>query len=139
MGGAQSSQLDRIPSISIGESSSGASPAYPRGFSNARRVNGSSCSRSKSGCGLTTSAMRYARDSELTNATQLARVVARLTPTDERMVRRVMTMLDRLDDRAGAIDVYAKFTKRLKKELDIEPSAETVRLADRIRSRSTRL
>lgn len=83
--------------------------------------------------------MRYARDSELTNATQLARVVARLTPTDERMVRRVMTMLDRLDDRAGAIDVYAKFTKRLKKELDIEPSAETVRLADRIRSRSTRL
>lgn len=55
------------------------------------------------------------------------------------MVRRVMTMLDRRDDRAGAIDVYAKFTKRLKKELDIEPSDETVRLADRIRSRSTRL
>jgi serine/threonine-protein kinase len=79
---------------------------------------------------------RYARDSELTNATQLARVVARLAPTDERMLRRVMTMLDKLEDRAGAIDVYSRFVARLRKEYDIEPSPETMRLAEGIRSRT---
>lgn len=79
---------------------------------------------------------RYARESELTNASQLARIVARLAPTDERMLRRVMTMLDKLDDRAGAMDVYSRFVARLRKEYDIEPSPETVRVADGIRTRS---
>jgi DNA-binding SARP family transcriptional activator len=81
---------------------------------------------------------RYASESELTNATQLARVVARLAPTDERMLRRVMTMLDKLDDRAGAMDVYTKFAARMRREFSLEPSPETIRLADRIRSRPGR-
>jgi serine/threonine-protein kinase len=76
---------------------------------------------------------QYEQDSEATNATHLARVVARIASTDERMVRRVMTKLYELHDRAGAIDVYSRFAARLRKEFDIEPSAETTRLADRIR------
>jgi len=77
---------------------------------------------------------QYEQDSEATNATQLARVVARIASTDERMVRRVMTKLYELHDRAGAIDVYTRFATRLRKELNVEPSVETTRLAERIRS-----
>jgi DNA-binding SARP family transcriptional activator len=77
---------------------------------------------------------RYEQDSQATNATHLARVVARIASTDERMLRRVMTKLYELHDRAGAIEVYSKFAARLRKDYDVEPSAETVRLAERIRS-----
>jgi DNA-binding SARP family transcriptional activator len=78
----------------------------------------------------------YEQDSEATNATHLARVVARIASTDERMVRRVMTKLYELHDRAGAIEVYSRFVARLRKEYDVEPSAETARLAERIKSGS---
>jgi len=76
---------------------------------------------------------QYEQDSQATNATHLARVVARIASTDERMLRRVMTKLYELHDRAGAIDVYSRFAARLRKEYSVEPSAETVRLAERIR------
>jgi serine/threonine-protein kinase len=78
---------------------------------------------------------QYEQDSEATNATHLARIVARIASTDERMLRRVMTKLYELHDRAGAIEVYSRFAARLRKEYDIEPSTETARLAERIRSR----
>lgn len=77
---------------------------------------------------------QYEEDSEGTNATHLARVVARMAPTDERMLRRVMTKLYELHDRAGAIEVYSRFAARLQKEYNVEPSVETARLAERIRS-----
>jgi serine/threonine-protein kinase len=75
---------------------------------------------------------RYLSDSQLTNASQLARVVARLAPTDERMLRRVMTMLAELGDRAGAMDCYARFTDRLWRELELRPSPETLRLMEAV-------
>ncbi|HXT15669.1 MAG TPA: BTAD domain-containing putative transcriptional regulator [Gemmatimonadaceae bacterium] len=77
---------------------------------------------------------RYAADSQLTNASQLARVVARLAPTDERMLRRVMTMVWRLGDRAGAMDVYTRFAERLWRDLETRPSPETTRLVEQIQS-----
>jgi len=80
---------------------------------------------------------RYVADAELTNAGQLARLVARLSPTDERMLRRVMSMLARLGDRAGAIEVFTRFADGLWKELEIHPSRETLALADAIRSGAT--
>jgi DNA-binding SARP family transcriptional activator len=76
---------------------------------------------------------QYEQDSEGTNATHLARIVARIASTDERIVRRVMTKLYELHDRAGAMEVYSRFAARLRKEYDVEPSAETARLAERIR------
>jgi serine/threonine-protein kinase len=77
---------------------------------------------------------RYAADSQLTNASQLARVVARLASNDERILRRVMTMLWRLGDRAGAIDVYTRFADRLWEDYETRPSAETLQLVARIRA-----
>jgi serine/threonine-protein kinase len=76
---------------------------------------------------------QYEQDAQATNATHLARVVARIASTDERMLRRVMTKLYDLHDRAGAIEVYSRFAARLRKEYNVEPSAETARLADSIR------
>ena len=80
---------------------------------------------------------RYVADSELTNAGQLARLVARLSPTDERMLRRVMSMLARLGDRAGAIDVFTRSAEKLWKELEIRPSRETIQLVEAIKSGAT--
>ena len=77
---------------------------------------------------------QYEQDSQATNATHLARIVARIASTDERMLRRVMTKLYELHDRAGAMEVYSRFAARLRKEYNVEPSAETVRLAESIRS-----
>lgn len=77
---------------------------------------------------------RLAADKELTNASQLARLVARLAPTDERMLRRVLTMLTRLGDRAGAIAVYRKFADRLWKEYETKPSLETQALVEAIQA-----
>jgi DNA-binding SARP family transcriptional activator len=55
--------------------------------------------------------------------------------TDERVLRRTMTMLDRLGDRAGALRVYTDFTRRLEKELEAKPSRETTELAKSLRER----
>lgn len=77
---------------------------------------------------------RYVASNQLTNAGQLARIVARLAPTNERMLRRVMSMLARLGDRAGAIHLYTRFSEQLWKELELRPSEETARLAEQIRN-----
>lgn len=72
---------------------------------------------------------------ELTVADRWARRAAELAPTDERVLRRVMAMLDRLGDRAGAVHVYEDFARRLKREYGAEPSAETRGLVGEIRAR----
>jgi serine/threonine-protein kinase len=54
--------------------------------------------------------------------------------TDERVLRRAMTLLDRLGDRAGAIKMYDEFASRLRADLEVEPSSETTALANSIRS-----
>ena len=48
-------------------------------------------------------------------------------PDDERVLRRALTMLDRLGDRAGALRTYDDFARRLRREFDADPSAETSR------------
>ena len=45
-----------------------------------------------------------------------------------------MIMLDRLGDRAGALQVYDEFAKRLRLQMDAVPSAETAALAEALRS-----
>jgi serine/threonine-protein kinase len=54
-----------------------------------------------------------------------ARRAAALAPADEAAMRRLMALLDRMGDRAGAVQAYEEFARRIKAELDIEPSAET--------------
>jgi len=79
-------------------------------------------------------AERFEREADLTTATRWARKVALLAPSDERAMRRVIQLLDRAGDRAGAVRAYEEFARRLKADLDIEPSRETRDLVARIRS-----
>lgn len=71
----------------------------------------------------------------LTDAGHCARLAARRAWTDERVLRRALMMLDRIGDRAGAISLFDGFARRLRSELDTEPSAETTALVARLRSR----
>jgi serine/threonine-protein kinase len=84
-------------------------------------------------------ARRLARDREhareFTSAVIFARRAAELSGDDERAVREVLELLDRLGDRAGALDAYERFARRLATEFDAEPAAETKQLIAQIRGR----
>lgn len=80
-------------------------------------------------------AQRYEHSSDLTIASRWARRAARLAHADERRVRNVMSLLDRAGDGAGAIAIYEEFRAEITRELALEPSVETRRLADDIRQR----
>src|SRR6266436_6166567 len=54
---------------------------------------------------------------------------------DERALRRLMKTLDRLGDRAGALEAYETFAKRLTTELEADPAPETLALAGAVRER----
>ena len=79
-----------------------------------------------------TIAQRHESSHELTLAARWARRVAALAPSDERALRRVLMLLDRAGDRAGAVRVYEEFAHRLREDYNVEPSAETVALVRRM-------
>ncbi len=68
-------------------------------------------------------------------AIQVLRRAMELSPTDENLVRRLMAALDAAGDRAGALETYEAAVRQLDRELQVEPSPETVGLRDAIRSR----
>jgi TolB-like protein/DNA-binding SARP family transcriptional activator/Tfp pilus assembly protein PilF len=74
---------------------------------------------------------------DLPAATQWARRAARLASHDEELLRRLILLLDRLGDRAGALEAYEEFTKRLAEDLEAEPAAETKALVAAVRARDT--
>jgi DNA-binding SARP family transcriptional activator len=80
-------------------------------------------------------AQRFEIERQFTVATRWARIAAKLAPTDERALRNVIVMLDRLGDRAGAVRVYEEFAQRLARELDVAPSRETQALIAEVRAR----
>jgi serine/threonine-protein kinase len=75
----------------------------------------------------------FERDKSMTIASKWARQALRFSWDNERVLRRAMSLLDRANDRSGALRMYTEFAARLKKELDAEPSPETVELARRLR------
>jgi DNA-binding SARP family transcriptional activator len=77
-------------------------------------------------------------DSNLTEATRMARYAARLAWNNERVLRRSLVMLDRLGDRAGALRLFDQFARRLRRELEAEPSPETMSLIATMRSPAPR-
>lgn len=79
-------------------------------------------------------AKRLESDQQLSDAVGMARRSVRIAWTDERALRRALLMLDRLGDRAGALRLYEEFARRLRTELEAEPSPETVEVAARLRS-----
>jgi DNA-binding SARP family transcriptional activator/tetratricopeptide (TPR) repeat protein len=71
-------------------------------------------------------------------AVEHARRALSLEPLDETSVRRLLDLLDRTGDRAGAVRAYNEFAEALRRELGVDPSAETVERATMIRSRLSR-
>lgn len=68
-------------------------------------------------------------------ATTWGRKALSLTHDDETALRRLIQLLDRMGDRAGAVRAYETFARRLKEEYGDDPSAETQRLISRVRER----
>lgn len=65
-----------------------------------------------------------------------ARGAAALAPDDEGKLRWLITLLDSTGDRAGALEAYERFARRLASEYSAEPSAETNALISAVRTRS---
>jgi DNA-binding SARP family transcriptional activator len=77
---------------------------------------------------------RFEGDRSITMATQWARRAAELSGIeDERAVRKVIALLARAGDRAGALATYEAFRKRLATVFEVEPARETVELVESIR------
>jgi len=70
---------------------------------------------------------------DVVQAARWARWAATLAPADEVAMRRLMTFLRDLGDRAAALRVYEAFAERLTQEYELEPSTETRALAAAIR------
>jgi len=81
-------------------------------------------------------AERAETEGDADRAARWARRAASLTPHDEATLRRLMALLERNGDRAGALREFEEFSRRLYEELETEPSARTRELADQIRARS---
>lgn len=69
-------------------------------------------------------------------AAEWTRREMRLDAGDERALRRLMSLLDGLGDRAGALRAHAEFAARLRADFDAEPSAETEALVRAVRARA---
>jgi TolB-like protein/DNA-binding SARP family transcriptional activator/Tfp pilus assembly protein PilF len=76
-------------------------------------------------------------EGDVTAAVEWARRAAQLAPHDEELQRRLITLLDRLGDRAGAVESYEEFAKRLLADLETEPAAETKAVITAVRARHT--
>ncbi len=82
-----------------------------------------------------TLAERAASDGEIALAIQWARRELALSRGDESALCRLVALLDRYGDRAGALRTGELFARRLREELDADPSPETAVLLTSIRSR----
>jgi DNA-binding SARP family transcriptional activator/tetratricopeptide (TPR) repeat protein len=64
-----------------------------------------------------------------------ARQALALSPDDESEARRLIELLDRMGDRAGAVQAYQEFARRLRGEYEVEPAPETQSLIAAVRAR----
>ncbi|MEO6526960.1 MAG: bacterial transcriptional activator domain-containing protein [Gemmatimonadaceae bacterium] len=75
-------------------------------------------------------------DDEHTDVGRLAHYAAIVDSEiqDERDLRKLIDMLDRIGDRAGALELYERFRQRLQRDHQCSPSKETRALIERIRT-----
>lgn len=76
---------------------------------------------------------RLERERDTRGAEHWARWAVALTPDDERAVRRLIALLGRLGDRAGAIRAHEELAARLRREYDVTLSPETDQLVAEVR------
>src|SRR5207249_7758769 len=74
---------------------------------------------------------------DLQTAADWARRATQLAPHEERPLRQLVTLLDRVGDRAGAVAAYEAFAKQLGADFEAEPAAETKALLAAVRARET--
>ena len=79
---------------------------------------------------------RAEKSGELGHAVRWARRWTELAVHDETAWRRLLSLLDRVGDRAGALAAYDALATRLRDEMQVEPAPETRELAERIRTRT---
>ena len=79
-------------------------------------------------------AERHESGRNLTLAVTAARRAVELSDGDERSLRRLIELLDRLGDRAGAVRAYEGFARKLAAEFNVQPDTETVALIERVRA-----
>jgi len=72
---------------------------------------------------------------DLATAVRWTRRAMELAVSDEGLVRRLMALLDRQGDRAGALEVYEAFARRVAADFDTQPAAETRALEAAVRAR----
>ncbi|MFN8580994.1 MAG: BTAD domain-containing putative transcriptional regulator [Gemmatimonadaceae bacterium] len=65
-------------------------------------------------------------------AERLVRWAESIAPLDERVLRRRLELLERAGNRGAALEAFAQFAARLRSQLEVDPSAETVALVQRI-------
>lgn len=64
-----------------------------------------------------------------------ARRALTLALDDEGEIRRIIALLGRLGDRAGAVEAYERFAQRLREEFEVDPAPETMAVIDAVRAR----
>jgi len=82
-----------------------------------------------------TLAQRSKAEGDVRLTGQWARRAAALVPNDEEMLRRLITLLDELGDRAGAMQVYEEFARRVAGDYEVKPAPETTALISSVRTR----
>jgi len=78
---------------------------------------------------------RAEREGDLQAAVHAARHGVALDPDDESALARLVALLDRSGDRAGALSAFETFRRRLQQEYDTTPSPETDARIQAIRAR----
>ena len=89
--------------------------------------------RSRAAAAARLLAERHEHARRLTQAAGFAHRALELSVTDERHLRRMIELLNRVGDRAGAVRAYERFASSVA-ELGVEPASETVVLISRVRS-----
>ena len=69
------------------------------------------------------------------DANRWARRAFEIQPDDEGALRRLVTILDQIGDRSGAIAAYDAFARELQEEYDSDPAPETQKLIQSVRGR----
>jgi serine/threonine-protein kinase len=84
-------------------------------------------------------AERNAAAGELVAAGHWARRAFALCPNDEGEARRLIELLGHVGDRAGAVQAYEEFARRLREDYEIEPTPETQAVISAVRARQRSL
>lgn len=90
--------------------------------------------RERAGATSLALAQMFEEDASMTFAGKWARKAARFAWDDERVLRRAISLLDRVGDRSGALKLYDEFAQRLRAEFGADPSPETTALVRQFRA-----